>query len=222
MRLKHTLVTAFLHGMVSLVFRVHDEALKQVPMQGPLLLACNHVHIWEIPTYYTHLMPRPVHGMVLARRWDNSFFRLILETTEAIPLKQDELDISAMRTAREMLKAGKIIAIDPEGTRSHTGILGQGHPGVVLLAVQSGAPLLPVVHYGSENYPDNLRRLRRTDMTLVVGKPFHVKTDPPLNHETRQLAADEIMAQMAALLPEKYRGKYGALVGKEPKYLVFE
>ena len=44
----------------------------------------------------------------------------------------------------------------------------------------------------------------------------------PLNHETRQLAADKIMAQMAALLPEKYRGKYGALVGKEPKYLVFE
>jgi hypothetical protein len=64
-----------------------------------------------------------------------------------------------------------------------------------------------------------MRRIKRTDMTYAVGRPFHVRTDPPLNHETRQQAADEIMAQMAALLPEQYRGRYGELVGKEPKYL---
>jgi 1-acyl-sn-glycerol-3-phosphate acyltransferase len=208
--------------LVSLVFRVHDEALRQVPMQGPLILACNHVHIWEIPAFYTHLMPRPLHGMVLAKRWENPFFRFILETTESISLKQKELDTSALRKALEILKNGGIIAIDPEGTRSGTGILGKGHPGVMLLATKSGAPLMPVVHYGSENYRENMRRLRRTDMTLAVGKPFHVRTDLPINHETRQVVADEIMAQMAALLPEKYRGRYGEMVGKEPKYLLFD
>ncbi len=221
MNLRHTLVIGSLRVLVDLVFRVHDEALRQVPMHGPLILVCNHVHIWEIPTNYTHLMPRRTIGMVLAKRWENPFFRYIVETVDAIPVKRDELDMNAMRKALQRLQEGRIIAIDPEGTRSGTGILGEGHAGAVLLAAKSGAPLLPVVHYGSENYRENMRRIRRTDMNYAVGKLFHVRTDPPLNHDSRQLAADEIMAQMAALLPEQYRGKYGALVGKEPEYLAF-
>lgn len=222
MSLRHALVTGILRGLVSLVFRVHDEALRQVPMQGPLILVCNHVHIWEIPANYTHLLPRRTIGMVLAKRWENPFFRYIVETVDAIPVKRDELDMNAMRKALQVLKDGGIIAIDPEGTRSGTGILGEGHAGAVLLAVKSGALLLPVVHYGSENYRENMRRIRRTDMTYAVGKPFHVRTDLPLNHDSRQQAADEIMAQMAALLPEKYRGRYKPLVGQEPKYLALE
>jgi len=222
MSLRYRFVTSSLRGLTSLVFHVQDEALRQVPMQGPLILVCNHVNIWEIPIYYTHLMPRRTVGMVLAKRWENPFLRYIVETVDAIPIKRDEPDVDALRKALEVLESGGIIAIDPEGTRSGTGILGEGHPGAVLLAVKSGATLLPVVHFGSENYRENLRRIRRTDMTFVVGKPFHMRADPPMGHDTRQLAADEIMAQMAALLPEKYRGRYGALVGKEPKYLVLE
>ena len=222
MTLRHTLVIGSLRVLVDLVFRVHDEALKQVPMQGPLILVCNHVHIWEIPANYTHLMPRRTIGMVLAKRWENPFFRYIVETVDAIPVKRDEVDMNAIRKALQRLQEGRIIAIDPEGTRSGTGILGEGHPGAVLLAVKSGAPLMPVVHYGSENYRENMHRIQRTDMNYAVGKPFHVRTDLPITHDTRQLAADEIMAQMAALLPEQYRGRYGAMVGKEPKYLAFE
>jgi 1-acyl-sn-glycerol-3-phosphate acyltransferase len=221
MSLRYTLVTGALRGLVGLVFRVHDEALKQVPLQGPLILVCNHVHIWEIPANYTHLMPRRTIGMVLAKRWENPFLRYIVETVDAIPLKRDEPDVDALRKALQVLKEGGIIAIDPEGTRSGTGILGEGHAGAVLLAMKSGAPLLPVVHYGSENYLQNMRRIRRTDMTYAVGRPFHVRTDLPIGRENRQQAADEIMAQMAALLPEQYRGRYGVLVGKEPKFLVF-
>ena len=83
MSLRHTLVTSSLRMLVSLVFRVHDEALRQVPMQGPLILVCNHVHVWEIPANYTHLMPRRTIGMVLAKRWENPFFRYIVVTVDA-------------------------------------------------------------------------------------------------------------------------------------------
>jgi len=222
MSLRFTLVTSSLGGLADLAFRVHDEALRQVPMQGPLILVCNHVNIWEIPIYYTHLMPRRIIGMALATRWENPIIRYIVETVDAIPLKRGEADIDALRKALHRLQEGRIIAIDPEGTRSGTGVLGEGYPGAVLLGAKSGAPLLPVVHYGAENYRENMRRLRRSDMIFAVGKLFHVRTDPPPNHETRQLAADEIMVQLAALLPEKYRGRYGALMGKEPKYLAFD
>jgi len=222
MSLRFTLVTSSLGGLADLAFRVHDEALRQVPMQGPLILVCNHVNIWEIPIYYTHLMPRRIIGMALATRWENPIIRYIVETVDAIPLKRGEADIDALRKALHRLQEGRIIAIDPEGTRSGTGVLGEGYPGAVLLGAKSGAPLLPVVHYGAENYRENMRRLRRTDMTLVIGKPFHVRTDLPIGHENRQQAADEIMAQMAALLPEQYQGRYQTLVEKEPRYLTFK
>jgi len=222
MSLRHTLVTGSLRGLVSLVLRVHDEALRQVPMLGPLILVCNHVHIWEIPANYTHLLPRRTIGMVLAKRWKNPFFGYILDTVDAIPIKRDEPDVDALRKALDVLKSGGIIAIDPEGTRSGTGILGEGYPGAVLLATKSGAPLMPMVHFGSENYRENLRRLRRTDMNYVVGRPFHVRADVSINHETRQVVTDEIMSQMAALMPEEYRGRYKSLVDKEPKYLAID
>jgi 1-acyl-sn-glycerol-3-phosphate acyltransferase len=107
MNLRHTLVIGSLRVLVDLVFRVHDEALRQVPMHGPLILVCNHVHIWEIPANYTHLMPRRTIGMVLAKRWENPFFRYIVETVDAIPVKRDEVDMNEYaRLCRGCRKAG--------------------------------------------------------------------------------------------------------------------
>ena len=67
--------------------------------------------------------------------------------------------------------------------------------------------MLPVVHYGSENYPENLKRLRRTDLHYVVGRPFRVDAGGQrITRLIRQQMIDEVMYQMADLLPPKYRG----------------
>jgi 1-acyl-sn-glycerol-3-phosphate acyltransferase len=161
--------------------------------------------------------------MVAAVRWDRRWSRWLLDVCGAIPVRRGEADVSAMRSAIEVLKAGRILIIDPEGTRSGDGRLQQGHAGVVILALRSGAPLLPVVFYGSERYKDNLRRLRRTDFHIAVGRPFYLDVGGvKVTRQVRQQMIDEVMAQMAALLPPAYRGVYSDLDAATETYLNFQ
>jgi 1-acyl-sn-glycerol-3-phosphate acyltransferase len=221
--LTHRIVIATLKGLTSLFCRIDDAQLARVPDRGPLILVGNHVNILEIPILYTRLQPRPVTGFTAAYRWEALWTRWLLDVCGAIPLHRGEADITALRQALELLKAGYIFAIAPEGTRSEHGRLQKAHPGVVVLALHSGAPLLPVVYYGAEGYRENLRRLRRTDFHIVVGRPFHVDAGgAKVTRQMRRQILDEIMYQMAALLPPAYRGVYSDLNAATEKYLTFQ
>ena len=130
--------------------------------------------------------------------------------------------MAAFRQALQLLKEGGILALAPEGTRSGHGRLQQGHPGVVLVALRSGAPVLPAAHYGGERFRPNLRRLRRTDFRIVVGQPFHLDAGAvKATRQVRQQMADEVMYQIAALLPPAYRGVYSDLSAATETYLRF-
>ncbi len=223
MTLTHRIVVAFFKGLTSLLCRVDDEQLARVPDQGPLLLVTNHVNLLEIPLVYAHLLPRPVTGLVLAHRWQSRWLGWLLDLCGAIPLRRGEADVTAMRRAMEVLEAGHIVVIAPEGTRSGHGRLQKAHPGAVLLALHSGAPMLPLVFYGGEHYGDSLRRLRRTDFHIVVGKPFHLDTGGvKVTRQVRRQMIDEVMYQLAALLPPAYRGVYSDLNAATQQYLAFQ
>jgi len=223
MTLTHRIVVAVFRGLTSLLFRIDDVQLARVPERGPLIIVANHVHILEIPLLYARLQRRPVTGLVWADRWNNRLLRWLLDVIRAIPLRRGEADVGAVRKALERLEAGHIVVIDPEGTRSGTGCLQKAHPGVVLLALHSGAPLLPVVHYGSEGYRENVRRLRRTDFHIVVGKPFKLNAHGvKVTRQVRRQMVDEVMYQMAALLPPEYRGVYADLGAATERFLAFQ
>ena len=124
--------------------------------------------------------------------------------------------------ALDKLAAGYILGLAPEGTRSGDGRLQPGQPGVVLLALHSGAPVLPVVYYGGERLQHNLKRLRRTDFNIRVGRPFYLAAGGVrVTHAVRQQMTDEIMYQMAALLPPPYRGVYVDLGAATENFLRF-
>jgi 1-acyl-sn-glycerol-3-phosphate acyltransferase len=221
MTLTHRLVIAGFKALTRLLCRVDDAQLARVPDQGPLIIVTNHVNILEVPLIYTHLHPRPVTGFVAAYRWGNAWLRPLLNTCGAIPLRRGEADMAAMREALQALKAGRILAIAPEGTRSEHGRLQRGRPGAVLLALRSGAPLLPLVFYGGEHYQENLRRLRRTDFHIVVGEPFYLDAGGVrVTRQMRQQMVDEVMYRMAALLPPAYRGVYSDLDTATERYLM--
>jgi 1-acyl-sn-glycerol-3-phosphate acyltransferase len=223
MTLAHHVVVATFKGLTSLLCRIDDAQLAQVPDRGPLIIVTNHVNILEIPIIYTRLQPRPVTGVVAAVRWNSRWSRWLLDVCGAIPLRRGEADVAAMRRVIETLKAGHIVIVDPEGTRSGHGRLQKGHAGVVLLALRSGAPLLPVVFYGSEHYKDNLRRLRRTDFHIAVGKLFYLNAGGvKVTRQVRWQMIDEIMYQMSALLPPAYRGVYSDLNAATEMYLTFK
>jgi 1-acyl-sn-glycerol-3-phosphate acyltransferase len=224
MSLLQRIVAAFFKGLTGLMFRVDAAQLAKVPRRGPLIIVANHVHIPEIPTLYARLLPRKVHGMAQAERvLDKNITGGILRLFGTIPVWRGEADLNALRTGIKKLAEGKIILLDPEGTRSHTGCLQKGRPGAILMALHSGAPMLPVVHYGSENYPENLRRLRRTDLHYVVGEPFRVDAGSlRVTSAIRQQMIDEVMYQMAGLLPPRYRGGYADMNIATHQFLVFE
>jgi 1-acyl-sn-glycerol-3-phosphate acyltransferase len=121
----------------------------------------------------------------------------------------------------EALEQGKILTIAPEGTRSGDGCLQKGLPGIVLLALKSNAPIMPLVHYGSEHYKRNLSRLRRSEFHLMVGEQFRLRVPiGKVNREVRVKMTDEIMYRMAALLPPRYRGAYSDMEQAAEDYIV--
>ncbi len=91
-----------------------------------------------------------------------------------------------------------------------------------MIALHSGAPILPIAHWGGEAFPQNIKRLKRTDFHIRVGKPFTLdaKGEKAIG-KVREAMADEIMYQIAALMPAEYRGKYIDCDPPPQKYLRF-
>jgi 1-acyl-sn-glycerol-3-phosphate acyltransferase len=223
MTLKKRIVNTTIKRLTRIVCRVDSEQLQHVPEHGPLIIVANHINFIEVPLIYTHLQPRPVTGFAKAETWDNRLMGYLFDLWEAIPLKRGEPDLPALRTAIKALRDGQIIAVAPEGTRSEDGCLQRGHPGVVFLALQSQAPILPIAYHGGEQLGNNIRRLRRTDFHIEVGRPFTINTQGvQVTKQVRQHIADEIMYQLAAILPEAYRGLYSDLENASQDYLQFQ
>lgn len=222
MTLASRVVNAGIKGATRILCRVDDAQLTRVPERGPLILVTNHINFLEVPLLITHLLPRPITGFAKAETWNNPAMALLFDFWGAIPLRRGEVDVKALRRALAALEAGQILGIAPEGTRSGHGRLQRGHPGIVLLAQQSGAPLLPTVYYGGEKLRPNLSRLRRTEFHIVVGQPFYLRTDMgKADRAMRRQMTDEIMYQLAALLPPEYRGYYSDLSSASETYLDF-
>lgn len=200
--------------------RIDAPDLHRIPRQGPLIVYANHTGQIEIPLLYSHLQPRLMTGVAKIETWDNWFLHWVFDLWGAIPIRRGEADMEAMRKSLLALEQGYILAIAPEGTRNKTGKLIKAHPGIITLALRSGAPLLPVVHWGGENFLPNLKRLKRTDFHIRVGEPF--KLDPGnerVTREVRQQMVDEMMFRLAKMLPESYRGAYANLGNATDKYL---
>lgn len=215
----YDIVNSILGTLLRILCRIDKDQVDDIPLQGPLILIGNHINFLEVPIVYTALHPRQVIGLAASTSWKNLLFRFLFNLWGAIPIRRWDSDLSAIKKALAVLKAGGLLAIAPEGTRSGTGHLQQGHPGVVLLAAKSGAPMQCIATYGGEKFWKNLVRLRKTEVTLVVGKPFQLRLDlGKVSNTVRMAILDEIMAQLAAILPEAYRGVYA---DRDPNSLTY-
>lgn len=222
MTLAFRMVNFTIKGITRTICRVDDTELVRIPTHGPLILVGNHVNFLEAPIMMTHLQPRPIKALVKTETWDNPILGLLFKLWNSIPIRRGEADMDAFRASMQCLQEGNILAVAPEGTRSGHGRLLQGQPGIVLLAVKSGAPILPVVYYGGEVFWKNIQSFTRTPFTIRVGRPFTLKNFPPSpSKEIREKITGEIMYQMATLLPERYRGHYSDMEKASTDYLDF-
>jgi 1-acyl-sn-glycerol-3-phosphate acyltransferase len=222
MNLLNSFVSWGIRTGTNIICRIEGAELAQVPMRGPLILAVNHINSLEVPLLFAHLQPRRMIGLAKIETWDSKFMGWLFDLWEAIPIHRGEADLEALRRCLAALSAGDILGVAPEGTRSYDGKLLSGQPGIVLIGLHSGAPILPVAHWGGEGFSKNLKRLKRTDFHIRVGKPFTL--DPKgdrVTGKTRQAIVDEIMYQIAILMPEDYRGNYANCTPPPQKYLRF-
>ena len=217
--LVNTLIWLILH----ILLKIDASELKKVPKNGPLILAANHINFLDAPLLITHLVPRPITGLVKRETCDNPAMAWLFNLWGGIPIDREVADFNAFKSARDALvKQHMILAIAPEGTRSEDGRLVQGKPGITILAKQADAPILPIACYGQENFKRNFRRLKRTPTTIKVGKPFRCKFEgQDRSKQFMQAVTDAIMLEIADLLPEEYHGDYHGMNVDREKYLEY-
>jgi len=207
---------------LDIMCRIDAKEMRKVPSNGPLIAYTNHTGTVEAPIIFTQLMPRKTTGIAKIESWDGWFLRWIFTLWGIIPIRRGEADMEATRKALAALEQGFILGVSPEGTRNKTGALLRAKPGLVILALHGNAPLQPIAHWGGENFVKNLKRLKRTDFKMRVGPMFYLDTGGKrMTKEIRQQMADEMMYQLAILLPAEYRGEYADLENATGTYLRF-
>jgi len=201
--------------------RIDAPDLQKFPMQGPFIAITNHTGQIEVPLLFAHLQPRKLTGWAKIESWDNKFLHWVFGVWGIIPVRRGEADMNALKAALRALEEGLILGIAPEGTRNYNGILKRGLPGAVLVALHSGAPIIPIAHWGGENFMQNFKHLKRTDFHIRLGEPFKINTQGiKVTGEIRQQIVDEMMCRIAKLLPEEYRGEYSDMSKFSEKYLL--
>jgi 1-acyl-sn-glycerol-3-phosphate acyltransferase len=183
------------------------SGLENVPAEGAFLAVTNHLSIADPPLLYIHIRRQMV--MFAADKWKKvPGIRQLAELVGVIWVARGEADMGAIKTSLAALRSGQPMGLAPEGTRSRTGQLQKAKTGAAYLADRTGIPIVPIAISGTERFGQNLKRLRRTPVKIVVGQPFHL---PPHGHAKASLLeqyTDEIMCRLAALLPAQYRGVY--------------
>lgn len=222
MAFRRAAVSCVLRAVLGTLCRVDSGGFKEtLSKNGPMLVAFNHVNFLEVPMLVAYSHPLKVTGLAKSETWRNPVFAFLFDTYRAIPIERGRAFAGAFRRVREAMDDGFFMCVAPEGRRSGDGVLGEGKPGIIRLAMEADAPILPVAHYGGERIWDNIRRFRRTDFSLRVGRPFRIRFDGSPGREERAEIMAEIMGRMAALLPEHMRGVHAERAGRECRHLEF-
>jgi len=209
MKVSERFVNTVLRGFFRVTCRINLEELKKVPQDGPLLLLANHTSVLDGPMLYVFLRRSNLLAMAKKELWDNKFLGWVMDLWRSIPVDRENMGRETMGACLAAIDRREILAMAPEGTRSKDERLQQGKAGIAFIAHKKDTPMVSVVIMGLSSFSKNLKRLRRTPITIAVGKPFEIiQKGGRVDAATREALSDEIMLRMAALMPEEKRGYY--------------
>jgi 1-acyl-sn-glycerol-3-phosphate acyltransferase len=208
--MKYKTLRSIVRFFMNLIADVEVIGMDKLP-QGNVLLAVNHLGRLDTALLFYAFDREDIIIAVAEKYKDHPLFGAMGRAVDAVWLNRFEADFSALREILARMQKGGLMVIAPEGTRSKTEALQEGKMGVAFLASKSGYPVIPVSLTGTEDRSviANLKRFRRSKIRAVVGEPFTVEIPKGRGREqAMRKATDEIMCQIAVMLPESYRGFY--------------
>jgi 1-acyl-sn-glycerol-3-phosphate acyltransferase len=196
--------------ILNLIAHVEIQGNENIIEEGGFVIATNHLGRLDVTLLFYALEGDFI--LPVAEKYEHHWlFGPIGNAMGAIWLDRSNADIRSVREILARMKAGGILVIAPEGTRSKSEAMAEGKSGVAYLAMKAGVPIIPIALTGTEDrlVVEQLKHFKKSEINIVVGKPF---TLPPIKgvdrDKTLKQYTDEIMCRIGALLPEKYRGVY--------------
>jgi 1-acyl-sn-glycerol-3-phosphate acyltransferase len=190
---------------------LHVDGLDKVPKTGPVLVVGNHIASLDPPLTGALIKRLDVYYMAKSEYFERRMQRWMFKAYNAFPVVRRSPDRTSLKQALAILRAGHVLMMYPEGTRSADLQLRRPYAGAGFLARRSGAPIVPVAMWGSEGVlPKGASWPRRdSHVHIKFGDPFLL---PERNDDgtpmTHQQSADHMLSRVAEMLPEKYRGVY--------------
>ena len=177
------LVRAVLQPFFHLFFRLSRIGREHVPDEGPYIVAANHRSFLD-PFIIATIARRPLYYVAKRELFEKRWQAWILNALGAFPVDRGAGDAEMLKTARAILARGDSVLIFPEGTRIRPGGLGDPKRGVGRLALETGAPIVPLALIGTEDVRKGWR-IRPRKITIRAGRPL---TYPKVETPSRSLA----------------------------------
>lgn len=210
----YTILRAGFHIFTHMICRYRVYGLEHVPESGPLLIVANHLS-WYDPMLLGVVLRRRVWYFTKSEMFHWPIVGKACEVTEQIPVRRGESDRAALEKALLYLQEGRALGIFPEGTVERKEVMIPALTGVAMLAIRSGAMVLPVAHTGTRKV---LRSPRYwfPRVTIMIGEPYMPVLPAGAPRKVGlQRVTDEMMLRIATMLPPECRGVYADLARLE-------
>lgn len=210
-KINRSIMRPAFRALFHILGKVELYGMENIPDHNRYVIVFNHVSMVEIPLIAA-FWPRSVEIMGADVVWERRGVHIIAKLYSAVRVHRTEFDREVFKQVSQIFDADRILMISPEGTRSHTPGLARGKSGVAYIIDTSDIEIVPVGVVGNTmEFLSKGLRGERPPIQMYVGEPFRL---PPLEGKgaerraLRQYHTDYIMAKVAALLPESYRGVY--------------
>jgi 1-acyl-sn-glycerol-3-phosphate acyltransferase len=211
----YLLVRYVLAPVARLVYRPRVEGLENVPADGPVIIASNHRAVLDTAVIAL-VVRRPVRFLGKAEYFTGKGVRgrlmaAFVAALGFVPVERGNAHagLAALNIGQNVLNGGGVFAIYPEGTRSLDGRLYRGHTGVAVLALTTGAPVVPVALSGTEKLmPRGGKIPRYARVTVRFGTPLSFAEVTERNQRVRRAVTDDVMAAIRELSRQEYVDAY--------------
>jgi 1-acyl-sn-glycerol-3-phosphate acyltransferase len=215
-KIARRLIHAICRILIFLLTRREVTGRDNVPENGPLLVAANHLGMADQYFIAVNIKRRMMY-MAKEELFRHRPISLLVQAFGAFPVRRGIMDRKALDKANQILASRLALFMFPEGTRSKNAQLQPAFPGTALIALENNVPILPIGITGLENVTKGplwwIFHRHQLTVRINFGRPFYLPAqDGKVSKEKLRQMADLIMERIAALLPPEYQGHYAQKV----------